>query len=83
MDENFMPIQHIDKFSICSMKKVFVYKTYGQVVYMLHGQVVYICQIEKYISDDMEQVHNKYIDITYFRKRYMNIAPTGNNLSFT
>ena len=35
------------------------------------------------MSDDTEQVHIESIDMTYLRKRYMNIAPTGHNLSFT
>ena len=42
-----------------------------------------ICYIGKDMSDDTEQVHNESIDITYLRKRYMNIAPTGHNISFT
>ena len=50
---------------------------------MLCVQVVYICHIDKDISDDTEQVHNESIDMTYLRKKYMNIAPTGHNLSFT
>ena len=31
----------------------------------------------------MEKFHNEYIDMTYLRKRYINITPTGNNPSFT
>ena len=69
--ENFS-IQHINNFSICCIKKTFSY-----------GQVVYVCYIGKYMSDDREQVNNKSIDMTYLRKRYMNIAPTGYNISFT
>ena len=34
------------------------------------------------MSDDTEQVHNESIDVTYLRKRYMNIAPTGHNFVF-
>ena len=49
---------------------------------MLYGHVFYICHIDKYISDDTEQVHNEFIDMNYLRKRYINIAPTGHNLSF-
>ena len=79
-----MSIQHIDKFSICFMdQKVFIHTAYVQVVYMLYGKVLYICHIYKDIIDDREQVHNEYIDMTYLRKRYMNIAPTGHNISFT
>ena len=63
-------------------QKVFVHTTYGQVVYMLYGQVVYICHIDINMSDDTEQVHTECIDMTYLRKRYMSIAPTGHNLSF-
>ena len=60
--------------------KRFVYTKYGQVVYLLYGKVVYICHIDKDISDDTEQVHNESIDMTYLRKRYINIAPAGNNI---
>ena len=35
------------------------------------------------MSNDTEQVHNEYIDMTYLFKIYTNIAPTGNNISFT
>ena len=42
-----------------------------------------ICNIDKYVSDDMEQVHNESIDMTYLRKRHMGIAPIGHNFSFT
>ena len=35
------------------------------------------------MSDDTEQVHNESIDMNYLIKRYMNIAPTGHNISFT
>ena len=61
-------------------QKVLVHKTYGQVVYLSNGKVVYICHIDKDISDDTEQVHNESIDMTYLRKRYMNIAPAGHNI---
>ena len=37
----------------------------------------------KDMSDDTEQVHNESIDMNYLIKRYMNIAPTGHNISFT
>ena len=33
--------------------------------------------------DDMEQVNNESIDMTYLRKRYTNTSPTGHNISFT
>ena len=36
---------------------------------------IYICPIDKDISDDREKFHNGYTDMTYLRKRYMNIAP--------
>ena len=36
-----------------------------------------------YIPYYTEQLHNESIDMTYLIKRYMNIAPTGHNLSFT
>ena len=42
-----------------------------------------ICHIEKDISDDTEQVHNESINMNYLRKRYMNIAPIGHNVSYT
>ena len=45
-------------------KKPF-HTTYVQVAYKLYGQPVYICHIDKDISDDMEQVHNESIDMTY------------------
>ena len=45
-------------------KKVFFHTTYGQVVRVWYGQVVYICHIDKDISDDTEQVHNEYIDMS-------------------
>ena len=61
-------------------KKVLVHTTYGKVVYLLYGKFVYICHIDKDISDDTEQVHNESIDMTYLRKRYMNIAPAGHNI---
>ena len=61
----------------------FFHTTYVQVVYMSHGKVVYICHIDKYMSDDTEQVHNESIDMTYLRKIYMNISPTGHNISFS
>ena len=35
------------------------------------------------MSDYMEQVHNESIDMNYLLKIYMNIAPTGHNISFT
>ena len=41
---------------------VFVHTTYGKVVYMLYGKVFHIFHIDKYMSDDTEQVHNEYID---------------------
>ena len=47
---------------------------------MLYGKVVYICQIDKDMSYDTEQVHNESIDMTYLRKIYMNIAPIGKNI---
>ena len=59
---------------------VFVHTTYGKIIYMLYGQVVYICNIEKYMSYDTEQVHNESIVKTYLKKRYTNIAPTGHNI---
>ena len=31
----------------------------------------------------MEQGYNEYIDMTYLRKRYMNISPIGNSVSVT
>ena len=83
MDENFMSIQHIDKLYIFLWTIFSVHTTYGQAVYMLYGQVVYICHIDKDMSDDTEQVHNESIDMTHLRKRYMNIAPTRHNISFT
>ena len=61
-------------------QKVLVHTTYGNVVHLLYGKFVYICHIDKDISDDTEQVHNESIDMTYLRKRYMNIAPTGHNI---
>ena len=64
-------------------RKVFIHTTYGQVVYMLYGKVVYICHIVKDMSDDTEQVHIESIYTTYLRKRYINIAPIGYNISFT
>ena len=42
----------------------------------------YLCQIDKYISDDTEQVYGESIDMTYLRKIYMNIAPIGHNFYF-
>ena len=33
--------------------------------------------------DDMEQVNNESIDMTYLRKRYTNISPIGHDFSFT
>ena len=54
--------------------------TYKQVVYILYEQVVYIFITEKYIPYYTEQVHNESIDMTYLRKRYMNIALAGNNI---
>ena len=62
-------------------KKFLVHTTYGKVVYMLYGQVVYIFHIDKDMSDDTEQVHNESIYMTYFRKIYTKIAPTGHNIS--
>ena len=50
---------------------------------MLYGQVVSLCHIDKYMSYDMEKFHNESIDMTYLLKIYMNIAPTGHNISFT
>ena len=50
---------------------------------MWYGQVVYIRRTDKYMSDDTEKIHNKSIDMIYLRKRYMNISPTGHNVSFT
>ena len=35
------------------------------------------------MSDDMEQVHNESIDMTYLGKIYTNIALIGHNISFT
>ena len=64
-------------------QKVFVLTTYGKVVHKLYVQVVYICHIGNVMSDDTEYVHNESIYINYLRKRYMNIAPTRHNLSFT
>ena len=64
-------------------QNVFVHIIYVQVVYILYGEVVYLCHIDKYMSDDTEQVHNEYIDMTYLRKRHINIAPTGHNISLT
>ena len=78
-----MAIHHVDILSICCTDKIFFHNTYGKFIYMLYEQVVYICHIDKDVSDDTEQVHNVYIDMTYLRKRYINIAPTGHNLSFT
>ena len=63
-------------------QKVFVHTTYGQVVYMWYENFVYICHIYKGMSDDTEQVHNESIDMTYLRKRYNNIAPTGHDVLF-
>ena len=42
-----------------------------------------ICHIDKDMSDDTEKVHNESIDMTFLRKRYTDIAPTGHNISFT
>ena len=53
------------QFSICCMDKYIFRTTYGQVVYMLYGKVLYICHTDKYMSDYMERVHNKSIDMTY------------------
>ena len=49
---------------------------------MWYGQVVYICHIDKDISDYIEQAHNESIDMTYLRKIYIDIAPTGHNIPF-
>ena len=62
----------------------FVHTTYGQFVYMLYGKFVYIiCHTDKYMPDDTAQVHNESIDMNYLRIIYMDIAPTGHNISFT
>ena len=51
---------------------------------MLYGKFVYIiCHIDKDMPDDTVQVHNESIDMNYLRIIYMNIAPTGHNISFT
>ena len=50
---------------------------------MLYGIIFYLCHKDKYMSDDTEQVHNETIDMNHLLKRYMNIVPTGHNISFT
>ena len=82
MDENVLAIQLIDKLSICCMSKTFFIQ-YMENLSICCMEKLSICNIDKYVSYDMEQVHNEYIDMTYLRKRYMNIAPTGHNISFT
>ena len=32
------------------------------------------------MSDDTEQIHNESIYMTYLRRRYMSMAPTGHNI---
>ena len=61
-------------------KNVFFHTTYEQLVYMFYGQFVYIFHIDKDMLDDTEQFYNESIDMTYHRKIYMNIIPTGHNL---
>ena len=71
-------------------KKIYVHTTYRQLVHMFYGQkvfvhityvqVVYICHIDKDMSYNKEQVHNESIDMTYLRKRCINIAPTGHDI---
>ena len=82
MNRNFLSLLHIYKLSKCCMDKKIVHTKCGQVFFMWHGQVVFICHIDKDMSDDTEQVHNESKDITYLRKRYMNIAPTGHIILF-
>ena len=50
---------------------------------MLYGQVFYIGNIDKDMSDDTGQGHNNCSDMAYLRIRYITIAPTGHNLSYT
>ena len=57
------------------------YNIWKSCVYMFYVQVVYICHIDKDMSDDTEKVHNESIDMTFLRKRYTDIAPTGHNIS--
>ena len=64
-------------------KQLFPHTTHVQVFYIFYVQVIYIYYIDKNMADDTKQVHNESIDMTYLRKRYMNIAPSGHNISFT
>ena len=82
--QTFIYIQHIDKLSICCMRKsVRPYNIWKSCVYIVWTSCLFICLIDKDISDYMEQVHNEYIDMNYSRKIYMNTAPTVHNISFT
>ena len=62
-------------------KQIFHTK-YVKGVYMWYGQVVCIFHLYRGMSYDMEQVHNESIDMNFLVKGYINIAPTGHNLSF-
>ena len=81
MDKTLCPYNIYTNFPYAVWENFFVHTTYGQVFYLLYGQVVYICHIDKDMSDDTEKVHNESMDMTYLRKIYMNIAPTGHNIS--
>ena len=75
--KGFVHTTHRQIFHMLYGHKFFVHTTYGNVVYIWYVQVIYICNIDKDVSYYRVQVNNKYIDIKYLRKRYMNISPTG------
>ena len=73
MDKKIISIQHIEKLSIYCIDKNNSSIQHMENVSIYCMDKLSIYHIEKDISDNTEQVPNKYIDMTYLRKRYMNI----------
>ena len=67
---------------MCCMDKRFFFIQHMENLSICCMNKLSVFHIDKYIPDDMEQVHNKSIDMTYLRKIYMNIAPIEPNFSF-